>query len=163
MRSRPALLLLAATGLVGPLSAGCTSSSPHRAAASTTAVPSTAVPTVATTAPPTTARAAPTTPPTTVYAPSSPQPSPDAAAAALVDDWSTGNRSGADAVAAPDAVAALFAQPYPAGYLQSRGCTDPSTNPGTCTYANRETGGLYEIGVTRTGTAWYVSTVNVES
>ncbi len=163
MRSRPALAVAAAAAcLAGGLLAGCTSSPPVGGSAGTTA---TAAPT--TTVAPTVTRPAPTTPattpPTTAYTPSSPAPSPDAAAAALIDDWSTGNRTGAAAVAAPAAIAALFAQPYPAGYLQSRGCTDPSTNPGTCTYANRDTGSLYEIDVSRTGSGWYVPTVIVES
>lgn len=66
-------------------------------------------------------------------------------------------------MAAPAAVAAVFGQPYPYSYIQSRGCTDPGTNPGTCTYANRQSGALYEIGVTRTGGGWYVSSVSVEN
>lgn len=128
-------------------------------ATTTSVAPATTRP-PATTAAPTSAA---TAPPSTVYAPTTPQPSPDSAAGALINDWSTGNRAAAAAVAAPPAVAALFAQPYPAGYLQARGCTDPSANPGTCTYANRESGSLYEIEVTHLPAGWYVSSVSVES
>lgn len=119
-----------------------------------------------TTAPAVTTSAPPTTrpvPSTTVYTPTRLQTTPDAAAAALISAWSTGNRAGAAAGAAPAAVASLFAQPYPGGFLQARGCTAASDNPGTCTYANRQSGGLYEIGVTQVAAGWYVSSVTVES
>lgn len=152
MPSRVALLLLVAAGLL----AGCSSSlSQPTAATSTTSPPVTTAPTTAVTAPP--------TPPTTVYAPTAPQPSPYQAAGALVYEWSVGNRAGAATMAAPAAVATLFAQPYPAGWFQARGCTASSTNPGTCTYANRYNGSLYEIGVTHLPAGWYVSSVTVET
>lgn len=116
----------------------------------------------------TTAAATTTTPPssstsTTVYTPASPQSTPDNAAAALISDWASGSRAAAAKVAAPAAVAAVFSQPYPYSYMQPRGCTAPGTTPGTCTYANRQSGALYEIGVTRYGSGWYVSSVTVES
>ncbi len=166
MPSRAAYQSRAATGLLAALAAlaamaACSSSHPHTPLAVTT---TSVAP--ATTAAPNTSAAAPTTrpvPATSVYAPSAPQPSPDTAAGALINNWSTGDRTAAATVASPPAVAALFAQPYPAGYLQARGCTDPSANPGTCTYANRDSGSLYEIGVTHLPAGWYVSSVSVES
>ncbi|HET7522601.1 MAG TPA: hypothetical protein VFJ79_00495, partial [Acidimicrobiales bacterium] len=96
-----------------------------------------------TTAPPTSA----TAPPTTAWSAAAPQPSPDAAAARLISAWSSGNQTLARTVASPSAVSTLFAQPYPAGYLQARGCTT-GANPGTCTYRNTRTDGIYEIQVT---------------
>jgi hypothetical protein len=137
--------LLTACALVA-LAAGCTST--H----GTSAPPSSA--TTATTAPP-----APTT---TAWAPTAPQPSPDAAASRLVSAWSTNNRPAALAVASPQAVDTLFAQPYPAGYLQSRGCTT-GANPATCTYRNTKTDGIYQIGVSSGATGWYVSAVTPET
>ena len=76
--------------------------------------------------------------------------------------WASGDRALAASIAAPDAVAALFAQPYPAGYLQARGCTD-GANPGTCTYRNTRTDGIYEIEVTSGASGWYVSGVRPET
>ena len=109
------------------------------------------------------ATTAPTTaPPTTVWSPTAPQPSPDAAAARLVSAWSTGDRNLAATVASPSSVATLFAQPYPAGYLQARGCTE-GANPGTCTYRNTKTNGIYEIQVTSGSSGWYVSEVIPET
>lgn len=131
--------------------ASCGSAKPpveHGSAETTTAAPS------VTTAPPTT--------PTTVWAPSAPQPSPDAAAARLVSAWSTANQALAATVAAPAAVSALFAQPYPAGYLQARGCTS-GASPATCTYRNTKTNGIYEIEVSSGTGGWYVSSVTPES
>ena len=98
-----------------------------------------------------------------VYAPTHLQTTPDAAAAALISAWSSGNRATAATGATPAAVATLFAQPYPAQYIQARGCTAASDNPGTCTYANRQSGSLYEIGVTQVAAGWYVTSVTVES
>jgi hypothetical protein len=114
------------------------------------------------TAPPPTTAPAPS-PPSTAYAPSAPQTTPDAAAAALIDAWATGNRAEAVSVATPAARRALFSAPYPPGGVESRGCTDPGTNPGTCTYADLSSGTLYEIGVIHLPGGWYVSTVTVEN
>jgi hypothetical protein len=105
--------------------------------------------------------AAPTTS-TTAWAPTAAQPTPDAAVGRLVSAWSSGNRVTALAVAAPQAVDALFAQPYPGGYLQARGCTS-GANPATCTYRNTQTDGIYEIGVTSGAGGWYVSSVTPET
>jgi hypothetical protein len=101
-------------------------------------------------------------PTTTVWVPTAPQTTPDAAAAALVNAWATGNRATASTVAAPAAVATLFALPYPAGNLQPRGCTE-GVNPGTCTYRNTATEGIYELNVTRRANGWYVSSVTPEA
>lgn len=56
----------------------------------------------------------------------------------------------------------MFAQPYPRGYLQARGCTT-GANPGTCTYRNTKTDGIYEIQVTSGASGWYVTAVIPES
>ncbi|HEX4864777.1 MAG TPA: hypothetical protein VFV02_11930 [Acidimicrobiales bacterium] len=129
---------------------GCASSHAGRSVATTTTTPTV-----------TTSTVAPTTS-TTAWAATSAQPSPDAAAARLVSAWSSGNRGAAIAVASPQAVDTLFAQPYPVGYLQSRGCT-AGANPATCTYRNTKTDGIYEIGVTSGPTGWYVSSVTPET
>lgn len=150
MRPRLALCLLG----VAAVAAAC-SSSGRGSAPATSSTTGAVTTTTASTVPPTTT--------TTVYTPARPQPSPDAAAAALITDWASGSRAAAALVASPQAVTAVFAQPYPYSYMQPRGCTSATTNPGTCTYANRQSGALYEIGVTRFGTGWYVSSVNVES
>jgi hypothetical protein len=135
------------------LLAGCggASSSPTTTASTTTA------PAVTTT---TTTTVATTT--TTVYAPTDPQSSPDAAAAKLIGDWATGNKAEADQVANPASVSTLFAMSYPTGAVQDRGCTLSSVSPGTCTYRNLDTDGIYEITVTDGPSGWYVSAVTSE-
>ena len=131
--------------------ASCGSSRPS----SLPRTPATTVP-AATSSPPTTA------PPTTVWSPSAPQPSPDAAAARLISAWAGANQALATTVASPNAVSTLFAQPYPAGYLQARGCTQ-GANPGTCTYRNTRTNGIYEVQVSQGAGGWYVSSVIPET
>ena len=140
--------VLAASALL-VVTAGCSSShgATSPATSSTTASPASTV--------------APTTS-TTAWAPTAAQPTPDAAAARLVSAWSSGNRVIALAVAAPQAVDGLFAQPYPGVYLQARGCTS-GANPATCTYRNTQTDGIYEIGVTSGTGGWYVSSVTPET
>ncbi len=127
--------------------------------AATTTAPTTAPTTVA----PTTTRPTTPVPTTKPYSPTQPQTTPDGAAALAVQYWADGDRAGAAKVASPSAVAALFAIHFPTGELQARGCTDPSTSPGTCTYRNLATDGIYEIGVTHIATGWYVSSVLNES
>ena len=39
----------------------------------------------------------------------------------------------------------------------------PADGPTTCTYANRNTGSLYELFATHGPTGWYISSVTVES
>ena len=80
-----------------------------------------------------------------------------------MSDWSTGNRSAAGAVADPTAVATLFGIAYPSGWIQDRGCTDASANPGTCTYRNTQTDAIYEIAVSHIPAGWYVSGVTPET
>lgn len=128
-----------------------------------TAAPSeSTTPTAPTTAAPTTSRPAPQT---TVYHPSAPQSSADAAASLLVADWSQGNRAAAANVGTPAAVSALFAVAYPGGALAlDRGCGD---TPEVCTYGPN--GGanpndaIYEIFVSQTSGGWYVTSVTVET
>lgn len=122
-----------------------------------TTVTSTTTPSTTTS---TTADAPSTTAP---YAPSAPQASPDAAAARLVSAWSVGDRATAATVAAPGAVSVLFAIHYPSGWIQPRGCTDPSVSPGTCTYRNTYNDAIYEIAVSHLPAGWYVSAVTPES
>jgi cytoskeletal protein RodZ len=136
--------VLAASALV--IAAGCSSSHGIGSPATTSTTASTAAPTTS----------------TTVWAPTAAQPSADSAAARLVSAWSTGNRTAALAVATPQAVDTLFAQPYPAGSLQARGCTS-GANPATCTYRNTQTNGIYEIGITSGAGGWYVSSVTPET
>lgn len=149
------LTLLALSSLV----AACSSGAPSGGAQTTV---TTARPAPATSPPATTAPTTAPTPTTTVYAPAAPQATPDAAAGALINAWATGNPAEAASVAAPAARQALLQSPYP-GQIDARGCTDPDTSPGTCTYADLSTGTLYEIGVTHLPNGWYVSTVTVES
>jgi hypothetical protein len=160
-----ALATIVAAGLAAGLAAGCSSgaraaggsaagSPPSTAAPATVAVPSTT---------PATVTVPSTAPPTTVYTPAGPQPSPDAAALALIQAWAAGSRATAARDASQPALKALFAVPYPGSWLQARGCTDASTNPGTCTYANRQSGSLYEIEVYQGRSGWYVTSVTVET
>lgn len=142
--------------LLSVVVAGCSSSRTGLGTATTTV----STVGVSTTSTPPTTRSVPRT---TVYAPTHLQTTPDAAAGALIAAWSTGSRATAATGATPAAVSTLFAQPYPAGFLQARGCTAASDNPGTCTYANRQSGSLYEIAVTRVAAGWYVTSVTVES
>jgi hypothetical protein len=146
-------------GLAGLLCVltGCGGST-HAATSTTTTSPATTTPT---TAAPTTTTTTPH-PTTTVFVPPAPQATPDAAAQALVNAWATGDLVLAHQVAAPTAVATLFALPYPAGNLQPRGCTE-GVSPGTCTFRNTATEGIYEINVTQRPNGWYVSSVIPET
>lgn len=152
MRPRLVPLALVSVGVL----AGCSSSHTGAAGATTSSTNAPAATTIA----PSTTRAVT---PTTVHAPTHLQATPDAAAAALITAWETGNRGAAATGATAAAVASLFAQPYSPGSMQARGCTAASDNPGTCTYANRQSGSLYEIGVTQIAAGWYVSSVTIES
>jgi hypothetical protein len=148
---------MAAVAVLAGALAGCGGGS-HSVAppapTSTTAPAATStVPTTTTTRP---------RPTTTVFVPVAPQATPDAAAQALVNAWATGNRVLAHEVATPVAAATLFALPYPAGNLQPRGCTE-GVNPGTCTYRNTATQGIYELNVTGRSNGWYVSSVIPET
>ena len=77
---------------------------------------------------------APTTSPA-AWRPASPAPSASQAAYELVEAWGNGSRKTALADASPRAVAALFANPYPAGGPQYRGCsTPPGHVPSSCVF-----------------------------
>lgn len=104
-----ALLVLAAAGVAG----ACGGDGGRGAGdgASTTAAPATTV--------------APTTS-TTAAPPSEPRATGREAIDALLERWRAGDRAGALAVAAPDAVEALFAVPPEPG--QARGCNDAGPN-----------------------------------
>lgn len=126
------------------------------------AAPTTNTTPATTLTPPTTARRPP---PTTVWRPTAPTATPDDAASQLVQTWSVGDRHGASAVAAPAAVAVLFAHAYPgSGLAIPRGCSDSFT-PIVCTYG--PPGGaspnddIFELSVSHTATGWYVSSVQV--
>jgi hypothetical protein len=142
--------------------AGCGSS---RSPGAVVTLPATAAPT--TVAPPTTLAVprttVPRTPPTTAaWTASAPRPSPDAAAAALVSEWTAANRPLALTVASPPAVSTLFAVPYPAGAAISRGCT-VAFPPIVCTYGPpggaSATDALFELYVAQSPAGWYVSSV----
>jgi hypothetical protein len=111
---------------VGLVLASCSDGSDDRTP-SAAVVTSTTVATSVPVAPPSTATtttvpAAPgaTSGPTTT----SPASSPEGHAKALFDAWTRGDRAAAEAVAAPEAVAALFARPWqPADGWTFVGCT----------------------------------------
>jgi hypothetical protein len=139
---------------------------PSTEAPAATAGSSTSV-SLATTAPTTSAPKSTTTPSaaTTLapVIPVAPQPSAQAAAAALVSGWSAGNKVFALSVATAASVATLFAVPYQAGNAVFRGCS-AAFSPIVCTYGppGGGNGALYEVNVSPTGAKWYVSSVVVE-
>ncbi len=123
---RPVGATLFMTALVFLLGvAGCQGASTAGPAVSGGSNPPTTVP-VATTAS--------TAPPVTVYRASAPQSSQDLAGAHLVAAWKAGDRAVALTDATPAAVDAVFAQRYPAGGLQPRGCSVPVAGPAHCIY-----------------------------
>lgn len=103
---------------------------------------------------------------TTTAIPASLSPNAEAAASALVSDWSTGNKAGALTVATPASVATLFAVPYTSGLAIARGCST-DFSPIVCTYGPpggaSPSDAIYQILVTQTAGGWYVSTVRVQS
>ena len=145
---------LAIALLLGAL-AGAACSSARVATTSTTPAP-------ATLAPPDTAGAT-TTAGTAPAVPSSPQSSSEGAAVALTSAWSSGDRARAAQVATPDAVATLFAIPYPRDNLQFRSCSNGS--PSTCTYRNTASsaGEIYDLVVVQGAKGWYVMTIQHET
>lgn len=118
--------------------------------------PPTTAPTVAAT----TTTAMPTT---TVYQPSSPQKTQDAAAAHLVAAWKAGDRVSALTDATPAAVDSTFAQPYPAGGVQFRSCSNAVAGPSFCDYRIFATGALLELSVSMTPGGWEISAAQFES
>lgn len=135
-----------------------------------TAAPGAASPSVVTSAPTVAPSAASTVEPatttTTVYAPAAAQPSAESAASDLVQLWATGARTQAASVAAPAAVAALFAAPYPGSSLTiDRGCS--SSVPVICTFGppggGNPNAAIYQITTGQTSKGgWYVTAVTVE-
>ncbi len=106
-----------------------------------------------------------TTTTTTVAVPSAPQPTADAAADALVNDWANGNRTAALTVATASAVSTLFAIAYPSGDATDRGCAT-AFPPATCTIG--PPGGanpnlpIYSFTMASVSGGWYVSAVQIE-
>lgn len=102
---------------------------------------------------------------TTVVVPTVLSPSAEAAANALVSNWSTGNKSGALTVAAPAAVATLFATPYTSGLAIDRGCST-AFSPIVCTFGPpggaSPTDPIYQVLVSQTAGGWYVSSIRVQ-
>ncbi len=78
----------------------------------------------------------------------------------LIEAWGAADRSEAATIAAPAAVAGLFAVPYPGEALQSRGCSE-GISPATCTY--HDGNALIQVGTTQVPGGWYVSSVVVEN
>lgn len=112
-------------------------------------------------APPTSSATTATTTTTTApYVPSSPQPVAEYAANLLIQAWSEADRTKAAPVAAPGAVTALFAVPYPGGGPENRGCSQ-QISPVTCTY--RVGTSIIEMSITQIRAGWYVSSVTDES
>jgi hypothetical protein len=97
--------------------------------------------------------------------PPAPQPSPDAAANALVGYWASGNRTTALRVATPQAVATLFAVAYPSGLAINRGCTS-AFPPIICTFGAPGGGPvnapIYQLLETQAPGGWYVSSVEIQ-
>jgi hypothetical protein len=149
------------------LAAACGSSdaaAPPTSPSTSTTAPPTTTTAPTTTTPPVTAPPAPTT--TAPAIPPAPQPSPEVAANALVGYWASGNRATALRVATPQAVATLFAVPYPNGLANNRGCTSAFA-PIICTFGAPGGGPvnapIYQVYVTQAPGGWYVSSVQIES
>jgi hypothetical protein len=150
-RNRLTVLLAVLAVSAAPGLAGCQSGSQ-------TAAPTT-VPTTVAAATTTTS----TVPPTTVYHPSAPQPSQDQAAARLVAAWKAGDRVAALTDATPAAVDAVFAQPFPAGGVQARGCSEAVAGPSSCIYRIFATGGLLDLSEVAVSGGWLVSDARFEA
>jgi hypothetical protein len=118
--------------------------------------------TVATTVPARTTTTS-TVPPTTVYQPSAPQASQDQAAAHLVAAWKVGDRAAALTDATPAAVDAVFAQPFPAGGVQARGCSEAVAGPSSCIYRIFATGGLLDLSAVAVSGGWSISDARFEA
>jgi hypothetical protein len=108
-------------------------------AATTTATAATTTKgTAATTTTTAARRSVPSSSPTTspaAWRPPAPEPTASQAAYELVGAWADNDRKAALADASPAAVAALFANPYPPGGPQYRGCSTPPGNaPSSCVF-----------------------------
>jgi len=157
--SAPVLIVAALT--VGALAVAACSSAGPRSAPTTGTGPATTT-TVATTTPfptTTTVAAATTAAPTTTTPALSPQPTPLAAASALLAAWRAGDRAGAGRVATPAAVAALFAG-APQAYTD-RGCQDPLNGTSACAFGAGS--GLIQLQTLNVPAGWIVQSVTVNS
>jgi hypothetical protein len=142
------VLLTAAVLALG----GCGSSSRPPATVPTTVTSST----VATTTTTTTT----TVPATTLYQPSAPQPSREAAANHLVAAWRAGDRAAAATGAAPAAVSTVFAHPFPQSGAQFRQCSQAVAGPSFCDY--RIDNGLLDLSVVAVNGGWSVDAATVD-
>jgi hypothetical protein len=92
------------------------------------------------------------------------QASPEAAATAFVAAWARGNQLAGLALGTPNAVATLFAVPYPQGLAISRGCST-AFPPIVCTFGPPggapPTDPIYEIYVSQASGGWYVSSAKI--
>ena len=157
----------AVVAVLGVAAAACGTPKATSSSTTTTALTTTTASTPIQTIPPasstTTTAAAPTT--TAAVVPPAPQPSPEAAADALVSYWSSGNRTTALRVATPAAVATLFAVKYPSGLAINRGCTT-AFPPIICTYGAPGGGPvnapIYQLYETQAPGGWYVSSVQIQ-
>ncbi|HEX3540940.1 MAG TPA: hypothetical protein VHT75_10925 [Acidimicrobiales bacterium] len=140
----------AALILFGLVIGGCNGSSGAVATTTTTVV----VTTTTTTS---------TVPPTTVFQPTAPQASQDLAAAHIVAAWKAGDRAAAAADATPAAVAAVFAQPFPAGGVQARGCSSAVAGPSSCIYRVLANGNLLSLSALPVSGGWIISDAQFES
>ncbi len=151
-----ALRRVGAAAVAGLVLLGCQSS--HPTVAPTTVAPTTVVPTTSThpagtSAPPTTAS----------FQPSGPQKSQDLAGSHLIAAWMAGDRAAASTDAAPAAVDAVFAQPFPAGGVQARGCSAPVAGPATCTYRVLANGNLLSLSVVANSSGWFTLAARFQS
>lgn len=96
-------------------------------------------------------------PTTTVYHPSAPQASLDQAGGHLVAAWRAGDRASALSDATPAAVDVVFAQPFPAGDVQARGCANAVAGPSSCTYRILANGNVLDLSVETVTGGWVVS------
>jgi hypothetical protein len=122
-----------------------------------------AVATTTTTVVVTTTTTTSTVPPTTVFQPTAPQASQDLAAAHIVAAWKAGDRAAAAADATPAAVAAVFAQPFPAGGVQARGCSSAVAGPSSCIYRVLANGNLLSLSALPVSGGWIISDAQFES
>ncbi|MDQ6614526.1 MAG: hypothetical protein M3083_07220 [Actinomycetota bacterium] len=104
-----------------------------------------------------------TVPPTTVYQASAPLLSRDQAGRHLVAAWMSGDRPTALTGAAPAAVEAVFAQPFPAGGVQERGCASAVAGPSSCVYRIYASGTLLDLSAVAVSGGWIISAARFET
>ncbi|HMK98033.1 MAG TPA: hypothetical protein VK425_10840 [Acidimicrobiales bacterium] len=94
--------------------------------------------------------------------PGSPQPDPTQASYELLDAWGDHARTLALRYASPAAVATLFAQPYPIGGFDFRGCSNPPAGePATCSV--RVGNNLLELSARPFAGGWGITAAEFES